>query len=73
MLLLIIILYISSQISNVYKHTSSVGNTQNGLDNLRHYDHYTINILNELVHITLLHTIHIVYVLNETMHVNHST
>ena len=54
---IIIIIYISSPISNVYKNTSSVDCTQYGLYNLKQYDHN--QILNDLVHITLLHTINI--------------
>ena len=50
----------SNLISNVkYKHTSSVDYTQNGLYNLKQYDHYKIKILNDLVHITLLYTLNI--------------
>ena len=52
---IIIIIYIP--IFNVYKHTSSVDCTQYGLYNLKQYEHN--QILNELVHITLLHTINI--------------
>ena len=33
--------------------------TQNGLYNLKEYDSYKIKILNDLVHITLLHAINI--------------
>ena len=36
---------------------SSVDYTQHGQYNLKQYDHY--KILNELIHITLLHTINI--------------
>ena len=50
-------LSVNNPISNVYKNTSSVDCTQNGLYNLKQYDHY--KILNELVHITLFHTINI--------------
>ena len=52
-----LIIYIQSPISNVYKHTSSVNCTLHGLYNLKQYDHN--QILNELVHITLLHTLNI--------------
>ena len=38
---------------------SSVDCTQNGLYHLKQYDNYTIKILNDLVHITLLYTINI--------------
>ena len=36
---------------------SSVDCTQNGLYNLKQYDHYKIKISNDLVHITLLYNI----------------
>ena len=51
----LIIIYIYSPISNVYKNTSSVGCTQYALYNLKQYDHN--EILNDWIHITLLHTI----------------
>ena len=58
---IIIIYTIQSPISNLYKHTSSVDCTQYGLYTFKQYDNN--QILNKLVHITLLHTI--IYVLNE--------
>ena len=35
-------IYIYNPISNVYKHTSSMDCTENGLYNLKQYDHYKI-------------------------------
>ena len=46
----------------MYKHTSSEDCTQYGLYNLKQYDHN--QILNDLIHITLLHTINICAELN---------
>ena len=52
-----IYIYVQGPISNVYENTSSVDCTQYGLYNLEQYDHN--QILNDLFHITLLHTINI--------------
>ena len=52
-------MYFLSPIPNVYKHTSLVDCTQNGLYNLKQYDYYKIKNMNDLVHITLLYIINI--------------
>ena len=56
-LILILIYIFKSPISNVYQNTSSVDSTQYGLYDLKQYDHN--QILNDLIHITILHTINI--------------
>ena len=52
-------IYITSQISNVYRHTSSVDHTQNGLYNL---NYVKIGVLKYLV--VVLSTTYTIFILN---------
>ena len=62
-------IYLKSHI-HVYQNTSSVDCTQYGLYNLKQYDHN--QILNDLLHISLLHTINFpfLYILYKLINLN---
>ena len=51
-IIIIIIIYFLNPIYNVYKHTSSVDYTHNGMNDLKQYDQNKIKISNDLVDIT---------------------